>query len=120
MGARFSSTSLQELQMPTHMDSHNIPNEGDQAPAAMAPDGLADIMALYRRVAEHSPLPIAMTAGRAHRLCGANPAFCQLLGAERATLLGQSLVDAMPESDTAGVLALHRRSEAHTSELQSL
>jgi len=57
-------------------------------------------------VAEHSPLPIAMTAGRAHLLCGANPAFCHLLGAERATLLGQSLVDAMPESDTDGVLAL--------------
>jgi len=88
------------------MDSHNIPNEGDQAPAAMAPDGLADIMALYRRVAEHSPLPIAITAGQAHLLCGANPAFCHLLGAERATLLGQSLVDAMPESDTDGVLAL--------------
>lgn len=74
--------------------------------AATTPDDPADSMALYRRVAEHSQIPIAMTAGHAHRLCGANPAFCQLLGAESEALLGQSLVDAVPASDTDRVRAL--------------
>jgi diguanylate cyclase (GGDEF)-like protein/PAS domain S-box-containing protein len=89
--------------MPTHTDSHSITNVDGQA---TAPDGPAAIVALYRKVAERSPLPIAMTAGRAHRLCGANPAFCQLLGAEPLALLRQSLVDAMPASDTDRLLAL--------------
>ncbi|HEY3228349.1 MAG TPA: PAS domain S-box protein, partial [Roseiflexaceae bacterium] len=92
--------------MPTHADSHRITNEGGQAPVATARAGPADMVALYRRVVERSPLPIAMTAGRAHLLCGANPAFCHLLGAERAALLGQSLVDAVPTSDADRVLAL--------------
>ena len=91
--------------MPTHADSRSSTNAGVPEPAT-APDGAAAIVALYRRVAAHAPLPIAMTAGRAHRLCGANPAFCQLLGAESEALLGQSLVDAVPASDTVRVLAL--------------
>ena len=92
--------------MPTHADSQSSTNEGSQSPAAMAPDGPTDIVALYRRLAEHSPLPLAMTAGRTHRLCGANPAFCQLLGAEPGALRGQPLLDAVPASDTDRVLAL--------------
>jgi PAS domain S-box-containing protein len=89
--------------MPTHTDSHRSTNAGIPAPA---PDGPAAIVALYRAVAEHAPIPIAMTAGSAHRLCGANPAFCQLLGSESVALLGQSLVDAVPASDADRVLAL--------------
>jgi len=93
--------------MPTQADLHHHTNAGGQLHAATTPDTPADIGALYRRIAEHSQIPIAMTAGRAHRLCGANPAFCQLLGAEsEALLLGQSLVDAVPASDTDRVRAL--------------
>jgi diguanylate cyclase (GGDEF)-like protein/PAS domain S-box-containing protein len=68
--------------------------------AALAPDHAADIVALYHRVAEHAPLPISMTAGPAHLLCGANLVFCRLLGVDSAALVGRSPVEAVPASDT--------------------
>jgi diguanylate cyclase (GGDEF)-like protein/PAS domain S-box-containing protein len=74
--------------------------------AAAGLDGSNDIVALYRRVVEHSPLPIAMTIGQGHVLCGANPAFCELLGVEVAALLGQSLIGTMPTADTDHVRTL--------------
>jgi diguanylate cyclase (GGDEF)-like protein/PAS domain S-box-containing protein len=95
--------------MPTHAESHHPTKAGGQVHAAVTPDAPADIMALYRRIAEHAQIPIAMTTGRAHRLCGANPAFCRLLGAESEALLGQSLIDAVPASDTDRVRALLER-----------
>jgi diguanylate cyclase (GGDEF)-like protein/PAS domain S-box-containing protein len=74
--------------------------------AAITLDSPNDIVALYRRVVEHSPLPIAMSIGHGHVLCGANPAFCELLGAEAAALLGQSLIGTMPTADTDHVRTL--------------
>jgi diguanylate cyclase (GGDEF)-like protein/PAS domain S-box-containing protein len=70
------------------------------------PVGPADIVALYDRVAAHSPLPIAMLAGRAQLLCGATPVFCQLFGAESPALLGRPFVDILPASDRERVLSL--------------
>jgi PAS domain S-box-containing protein len=92
--------------MVTHADSNSTSNAEGQAPAEAAPDGSTDIVALYRAMAERSPLPIAMSAGRAHVLCAANPAFCHLLGVKPATLLGQSLVDAVPTSGAERLQAL--------------
>jgi diguanylate cyclase (GGDEF)-like protein/PAS domain S-box-containing protein len=86
--------------MPAHVDLHTSTN------GAPAPDGPTASVALYRRVAELAPLPIAMTTGQAHLLCVVNPAFCQLLGAEPVALLGQPFIDAVPASDADGVLAL--------------
>jgi diguanylate cyclase (GGDEF)-like protein/PAS domain S-box-containing protein len=74
--------------------------------AAITLDGPNDIVALYRRVVEHSPLPIAMTIGHGHVLCGANPAFCELLGAEATALLGQPLLGTLPATDTDHVRML--------------
>jgi PAS domain S-box-containing protein len=79
--------------MATHADSNSI-------------SGSTAIVALYRAMAERSPLPIAMSAGRAHVLCAANPAFCHLLGAKPATLLGRSLVDAVSTSGAERLQAL--------------
>jgi PAS domain S-box-containing protein len=92
--------------MPTHADSDSASNAEGQAPAEPAPDGSTAIVALYHAIAERSPLPIAMSAGRAHALCAANPVFCHLLGAKPATLLGQSLVDVVPTSGTDRLQAL--------------
>jgi PAS domain S-box-containing protein len=84
--------------MATHVGSNSTSNAEGHAPAETAPAGSTDILALYRALAERSPLPIAMSVGQAHMLCAANPAFCHLLGATAATLLGRSLVDAVPTS----------------------
>jgi two-component system, NtrC family, sensor histidine kinase KinB len=92
--------------MATHADSNSTSNVEGQASAGTAPDGSTAIVALYRAMAERSPLPIAMSAGQAHVLCAANPAFCHLLGAKPATLLGRSLVDAVSTSGADRLQAL--------------
>src|SRR6185295_15882749 len=110
MGVRCSNTLYQEHHMSTPTDSYRSTTADDQAS-----DRAVDIVALYHQVAAHAPLPIAMTVGRAHRLCGANPAFCQLLGAVPRALGRQSLVDAVPAADTDRVRALLDR-VYHTGE----
>lgn len=91
--------------MPIQTDLPRITSEEAQEPAATL-NGSADIVYLYRRVAAHSPLPIAMTAGSAHLLCSANPAFHQLLNTEALALLGHSLVSIVLASDTDRVQTL--------------
>ena len=90
--------------MPIPADSHTTMNEGIHISAA--PNDSADILALYRKMAERSPLPIAMTVGQTHLLCGANPAFSQLFGSQGVALLEQPLIDAVPAVDADCVLAL--------------
>jgi PAS domain S-box-containing protein len=92
--------------MPIHADVHSTKSVAGQAPADTAPDSPAAIATLHRILAERSPLPIAMTEGPAHVLCGANPAFCRLLDAERAALLGELLIKVVPVSGVGRVLAL--------------
>jgi PAS domain S-box-containing protein len=86
--------------MATHLDSNSTGNAAGPPPAETA------IVALYRAMAERSPLPIAMSTGREHVLCAANPAFCHLLGAKPAMLIGRSLVDVVPISRTDRLQAL--------------
>jgi PAS domain S-box-containing protein len=92
--------------MATLANSNSTSSAESQAPAETAPAGSTDILALYRAMAERSPLPIALSAGQAHMLCAANPAFCHLLGAKPATLLGRSLVEAVPASAADRLQAL--------------
>lgn len=88
--------------MATHSESNRTSKQGDQSPAETAMDRLA----LYHRVAERSPLPMAMSADWEHMLYAANPAFCELLGTELPTLLGQSFVDVLPSSATEQLRSL--------------
>ncbi len=92
--------------MPIHADAHSTKSVAGQAPADTAPDSPAAITTLHRILAERSPLPIAVTEGLAHVLCGANPAFCHLLDTERAALLGKPLIEVVPTVGADGVLAL--------------
>jgi PAS domain S-box-containing protein len=90
--------------MPTHSDSTR--SAAGQDPVETTPDGPAAITTLHRILAERAPLPIAVTEGRAHVLCAANPAFCHLLDTERAALLGKPLTEVVPAVGAGGVLAL--------------
>ena len=45
--------------MPTHAESHHRTKAGGQIHAATTPDAPSDIVALYRRIAEHAQIPIA-------------------------------------------------------------
>ena len=92
--------------MAAHAGSSSTSNTEGQTPAETAPAGSIDIVALYRAMVERSPLPIAMSAGQAHILCAANQALCDLLGAKPATLLGRSLVEAVPTSGADRLQAL--------------
>jgi PAS domain S-box-containing protein len=92
--------------MPTHTDSDSTRSAAGQDPAKTTPDGPAAIAILHRILAERSPLPIAMTEGPAHVLCGANSAFCRLLDTERTVLLGKPLVEVVPALGAGGVLRL--------------
>jgi PAS domain S-box-containing protein len=95
--------------MPTHADLDSTRSAAGQHPAKTTPDGPAAIATLHRILAERSPLPIAMTEGPAHVLCGANSAFCRLLDTERTALLGKPLVEVVPALSAGGVLRLLNR-----------
>ena len=65
-----------------------------------------DVTAFCRSLAERSPVPSAVTAGEAHVLRYANPAFYRLVGAERDALVGRPFFEAFPGSGTTGVASL--------------
>jgi signal transduction histidine kinase len=69
--------------MAAHTYSNSVGNAEGQAPAETAPDGSTAIVALYRAMAERSPLPIAMSAGRAHVLYAMNDMIEGLLDRSR-------------------------------------
>jgi diguanylate cyclase (GGDEF)-like protein len=70
------------------------------------PDSALTIASLYHKIAKEAPIPLALTAGPTHLLCGANTAFCQLLGIGAETLLGQPFSAAVPAADALRVQAL--------------
>ena len=74
-------------------------------------------------IAEHAPLPMATVEGSTHRVCYANPAFCQLMGAPMKDLLGRPLSALLPHKDECVTLLdlVSRTGEpaSHTEKAQS-
>ncbi len=98
--------SLLERWMPQHTNSKRMKQLSGPDVVAKMLNRPTNSVALYQKVAEHSPIPMAMTIGPTHLLCVANLALCELLGTEAQGLLGQPMIDAVPTADMERLLAI--------------
>ena len=81
------------------------------------PDHVFDLGNLCRYFSERSPQPEAAVEGMTHLVRYVNPAFCRLVGKERAELIDRPFSKAVPEGEKNGCLALlHRVYQTGTPE----
>jgi two-component sensor histidine kinase len=79
----------------------------ERATVASAPAVTAiDLQKICHYMSEWSPLPTVAAEGLPHIVLYANPAFCQLVGKQKAALIGHPFAEAVPERDENGCIAL--------------